>query len=250
MRDFAAEAVADDVDMLAVLGGDGAVHIAVQACAGTSTALGLVPVGTGNDLARAMGVASDPTMAARGVARWLAQGHVRQIDLGRVVGGDWFATVLCAGFDSAVNARANRMRWPRGKRRYDLAILRELVGLQAMPLRVETESAVHELSAAMVAVGNTSWYGGGVPVCPDANPSDGEFDLTILGEVTRPDLLRIFANARTGKHVDHPAVQTLRARSVRLGGDNGWFAHADGEPQARLPVSIRCEPAALRVLAP
>jgi diacylglycerol kinase (ATP) len=246
----AADAVAEGIDVLAVLGGDGAAHLAVQACAGTSTAVAVIPVGTGNDLARALGMPAEPVSAALAAAEAMGRQQDRRIDLGKVMGGRWFGTVLCAGFDAMVNARANRMRWPRGKRRYDLAVLRELVSLRAMPLRVEGEAETIELPATLVAVGNIPWYGGGIPVCPDADPCDGLFDVTVLGEVTRQDLLRIFPKLRSGRHTDHPAVRTLRAHTIRLGGENGWFAYADGEAQARLPLTLRCESAALRVVTP
>ncbi|MGP4015755.1 diacylglycerol/lipid kinase family protein [Saccharopolyspora sp. 5N708] len=246
--DAAQRAVADGADVLAVVGGDGAAHLAVQACAESETALALIPAGTGNDLARGLGVPLDPIAASHTVARALRTGQRHRIDLGKVAGADWFATVLCAGFDSRVNARANRMRWPRGKRRYDLAVVRELVGLRPMPLRVETEEGTAELNATLVAVGNTACYGGGIPVCPDADAADGLFDLTVVGELSRRDLVRILPTLRTGRHIEHPAVCTLRARRVRLGGENGWLAYADGEPQARLPLSMRCVPAALAVV--
>ncbi|MCA1187294.1 MULTISPECIES: diacylglycerol kinase family protein [unclassified Saccharopolyspora] len=243
-------AVGDDVDVLAVVGGDGAAHAAVQACAGARTALAIIPVGTGNDLARALGLPADPLEAVRAATDAVQGGHRRALDLGRVVGGQRFATVLCAGFDAQVNSRVNRSRLPIGRARYDVAVLRELARLQAMPLRVEADNVVLDVAATCVAVGNTPYYGGGVPICPGADPTDGLFDVTVVGEVGRADLLRVLPAIRTGEHVEHPAVRTLRARSVRLGGGNGWTAFADGEPQARLPVSLRCQPAALQVLAP
>ena len=174
----ATEAVAAGADVLVVLGGDGLVHEAVQACAGTDTALAVIPTGTGNDLARALGMPLDPLTAARVVAESITTASASVVDLGGVVGGEWFATVLCAGFDSQVNARVNRMRWPRGKRRYDLAVLRELLGLTAMPLRVEPERVEPErggieTAATLVAAGNTSHYGGGGPASPGAGLTDG-----------------------------------------------------------------------------
>ncbi|MFC6088937.1 diacylglycerol/lipid kinase family protein [Saccharothrix lopnurensis] len=241
---LAREAVADGVDVLVVLGGDGAAHLGVQACAGTSTALAVVPAGTGNDLATALGaVSADDVVAA------LRAGARRPLDLGRVAGGPWFATVLCAGFDSAVNERANAMRWPSGPRRYDLAILAELAALRARPLVVETEDRVVELDALLVAVGNTTSYGGGIPVCPDASPADGLLDLTVVTASPRRTLLRMLPTLRTGRHVDHPAVRTFRARSVRLSGPP-WVAYADGErlrevPLGEAPLEVECVPGAL-----
>ncbi|WP_367127210.1 diacylglycerol kinase family protein [Saccharothrix sp. HUAS TT1] len=237
--DLARRAVADGVDVLVVLGGDGGAHLAVQACAGSSTALAVVPAGTGNDLATALGTTSlDDVVTA------LREGSRGPLDLGRVEGGPWFATVLCAGFDSAVNERANAMRWPAGPRRYDLAILAELAALRPRRLVVETEDDVLELDALLVAVGNTTSYGGGIPVCPDASTTDGLFDLTVVRATPRRTLLRMLPTLRTGRHVDHPAVRTLRARSVRLSGPP-WVAYADGERLSEVPLTATCVPGAL-----
>ncbi|PRY38106.1 diacylglycerol/lipid kinase family protein [Umezawaea tangerina] len=241
---LARKAVADGVDVLVVLGGDGGAHLGVQACAETPTALAVVPAGTGNDFAAVLGTATVDDVVAN-----LRSGARKRFDLGRVSTGTWFATVLCAGFDSAVNERANAMRWPAGPRRYDLAILAELAALRAAPLVVETEHGVEELDATLVAIGNTPCYGGGIPVCPDADPTDGLFDLTVVTEVSRTALVRMLPTLRTGGHVEHLAVRTLRARSVRLGGDNGWVGYADGERIAELPLSVDCRPGALAVVA-
>jgi diacylglycerol kinase (ATP) len=245
---LARDAVANGADVLVVLGGDGLAHTAVQACAGSSTALGVIPAGTGNDLARALGAPADPLAATVLTADALRANRTRRIDLGRVAGGSWFATVLCAGFDSAVSERVNTLRWPAGPRRYDLAILTELTKLKAKPLVVETDDTTLRLDATMVSVGNSRFYGGGIPICPDAELDDGLFDVTVVGATHRRDLVRILPRLRTGRHVEHQSVTTLRARSVRLSGLNHWVAYADGERQARLPLTIRCQPAALTVL--
>ena len=246
---LARKAVADQVDVLVTLGGDGLAHVALQACAGSATALAVVPAGTGNDLARALAVPGDPLAAAATVGSALLSGRLRSLDLGRVSGGSWFATVLCAGFDSMVNERANRLRWPRGRRRYDVAILAELGRLRPRPLVVETDSEVMRLEATMVSVGNLPFYGGGIPICPDAVGDDGLLDITVVGATSRRDLVAVLPRLRTGRHLDHPAVTTLRARSVHLAGRNKWVAYADGERQARLPLTVRCVPSALSVVA-
>ncbi|MET0237758.1 MAG: diacylglycerol kinase family protein [Kibdelosporangium sp.] len=236
-------------EAVVVLGGDGAAHAAVQACAETETALAIVPAGTGNDLARALGLPKDPVEAATEVARGLRANARKRLDLGKVDGGAWFATVLCAGFDSAVNERVNRMRWPRGPRRYDIAIVAELAALKQARLVVRTESETLELAANSVAIGNTPYYGGGIPVCPDADPADGTFDVTVVGRAGRRDLLRILPSLRSGAHTEHPAVRTLRAKSVSLASDGGWIGYADGERLGPLPLDIRCVPAAISVIA-
>jgi diacylglycerol kinase (ATP) len=236
-------------DVLAVLGGDGTVHLAAQAVAWTETALAVLPSGTGNDLATALGIPADPVHAARHVADALRSGQRRRIDLGRVEGSAYCATVLCTGFDAAVNARANAMRWPAGPRRYDLAVLAELAALTPRPVRVHAGDRKVELEAILVAVGNGPSYGGGLRICPDATLDDGLLDVIAIAAVSRRRLLRVFPALRTGAHVDEPEVTVLQAATVRIDGDPHWPVYADGEPQGTLPVTMHCEPGALTVVA-
>ncbi len=236
-------------DVLAVLGGDGTAHLAAQAVAGSPTALAVLPSGTGNDLAAALGIPTDPVAAARHVADALRGGQRRRIDLGSIDGGACFTTVLCTGFDAAVNARANAMRWPAGPRRYDLAVLAELAALTPRRVRVQAGDTELDLEAILVAVGNGPSYGGGLRICPDATLDDGLLDVIVIAAASRRRLLRVFPSLRTGGHIDEPEVTVLRAATVRIDGDPGWPVYADGEPQGTLPVTMHCEPGALTVVA-
>ena len=243
----AREAVAAGTAAVVAVGGDGTAHAALQAVAGTATPLGLVPAGTGNDLALALGVPADHTAAVRALAGDLRAGETRSLDAGRV-GDRWWSTVLCCGFDSAVTDRANRLRWPRGRRRYDLAVLLELARLRPyeMTLRLG-DGEPRTLPATMIAVGNTAWYGGGLEICPGADPVDGLFDVTVVGPLSRLELIRARPRLADGTHVDSPSVQVFRAARVELAcpGVTTW---ADGEPVAPLPVVAECVPGALTVV--
>jgi diacylglycerol kinase (ATP) len=242
--DATRELLASGVEAVVGLGGDGLAHLLLQIVAETSVPLGLIPAGTGNDLAVALQIPSDPLAAARVVLA----GHTRPIDAVRT-GDRWWASVLCAGFDSAINERVNRMRWPRGPRRYDLAILAELAQLHPEPFTVTVDGRSWTGPAVLVAVGNTGQYGGGFRMCPQARVDDGLLDVTLVGPVHRADLVRMLPRVRSGSHLGHPAVTTLRGKEIRLEAD-GIVAYADGERLAALPVDARCVPGALRVFAP
>lgn len=299
VRAAIAAAVTEGADAVVVVGGDGICHLAVNELAGSDTALGILPAGTGNDLAAALDIPTDPDAAARQVLDCLREGNRRRIDLGRTTvrdridfgrttfrdsssdrgyqndsraGGRWWATVLCAGFDSAVNDRANRLRWPHGPRRYDLALLIELARLAPTLVRIEADEQVWTQEVTLIAIGNTRFYGGGIPICPAADPIDGRLDVTVVGRVSRLELLRVLPALRRGNHAAHPAVRTLRAQRLRLacpvggsppgtagpvGGSPGGtraprevIAYADGEPVGPLPLEVEVVPGAVSILAP
>jgi diacylglycerol kinase (ATP) len=242
----AAQAVAAGTGAVVAVGGDGSAHTALQAVAGTSTPLAVVPAGTGNDLALALGIPRDPAAAARAAAEDLLAGRFRDIDAGRTA-GRWWATVLCCGFDSAVTDRANRLRWPRGRRRYDVAVLAELARLRPRELTLVLDGEAQTLPVTLVAVGNTSWYGGGMKVCPGADPADGLFDVTVVAAITRTQLIRTKPLLTAGTHIGNAAVTVHRAGRVELSSP-GVTTYADGEPVAPLPAVAECVPGALRVV--
>ena len=237
--------VAAGVDGVVAVGGDGLVNIALQVVAGTDVPLGVVPAGTGNDIARALGLSlAEPVAAVDLVVR----GATRAVDLGRA-NGRWFAGVLGSGFDSMVNERANRMSWPSGRSRYNLAILAELRIFRPVPYELVLDGETWTTEAMLVAVGNGSSYGGGMRVCPDARLDDGLLDVTVLGPISKPEFLRVFPTVYKGTHVRHPAVTVRRARQVSL-TSSGVTAYADGERVSVLPVTCDAVPDGMHVFAP
>jgi diacylglycerol kinase (ATP) len=254
---LAREVVGTTDDALVACGGDGIVHIGVQAVAGTGRPFGIVPAGTGNDAARALGFPrEDPRAAADVVADALLTGEQHHADLARWTplapggGADpcWYTAVAAAGFDSRVNDRANRMTYPRGRRRYDVAMVVELGVFRAIPYVLELDGSRWETEAMLVAVGNAASYGGGMQVTPDARMDDGLLDVLVLGRISKPEFLRVFPRVFSGRHVTHPAVTVRRARTADLAAP-GVTVYADGERLGPLPARFEAVPGALRVLS-
>lgn len=251
LLDATREAVREKPDALVVVGGDGMVNLGVTALQGTKIPLGLVPSGTGNDVARGLGIPIDDTEAAIEHLASALQRAPRVIDAGSITfqgGRARFGCILSAGFDALVNERANQMRRPRGRSRYTIALLVELARLRPIDYTLTLDGVVHRERAMLVAVANNLSFGGGMKVAPDASLDDGLFDVVYVKPLGRLAFLRIYPRVFAGTHVTDPRVVVHRARSVRIEAQ-GVVAYADGERIAPLPVDIEMDAGSLRVLA-
>ncbi len=232
-------------------GGDGTVHALAQELVGGNVPLGILPGGSGDDIAGSLGCPSSSAAAAvDGLVQSVLRGTWRSIDVGEVRAADGevrvFLAVLSTGFDSSVNERANAMT-RLGGQRYNVAMLRELASFRPLPYRVIIDGEVHVGDGMLVSVGNGPRFGGGMQVCPDARMDDGLLDVTWLGAISIPAFLGVFPRVYRGTHVDHPAVRVLRGRSLQIDAP-GQVAYADGERIGPLPVTVDVRPGALRVL--
>jgi diacylglycerol kinase (ATP) len=241
---IAAEVIASGADAVALVGGDGTVHLGAQVLAKSGMAFGVIPAGTGNDFARGIGV---PLKDPKAAAALIVNGRTKAIDLA-TANDRYITTVVAGGFDSLVNKRANAMNWPKGNARYTLATFAELRTFQPISYVVTIDGEPLATDAMLVAVGTGPTYGGGLQICAGAEIDDGLLDVTIIKPVSRLTLLQMFPKLAKGSHVGHPAVHTLRGRSVRL-ESAGVTAYADGEILGPLPIEIGIAPGALTVFA-
>lgn len=246
-------------DALVVVGGDGMVHLGTNLVAGTKVPLGIIPSGTGNDLARGLGIPHDDTEAAIRMLDTALQAGPRLIDAGKLRWTDaasgsreerWFAGALSAGFDAKVNERANAMRHPKGPSRYLLAILAELVFMKAATYRLVVDGVPREVRGLLAAVANNVSYGGGLKLTPTAVLDDGLLDLLVVTPVSRAAFLRLFPKAARGEHVGLAPVSLERVRKVTVDAVEPIVGYADGERIASLPIEVEVVPGALQVLAP
>ena len=238
-------------DALVVVGGDGMVSLAVNAVAQTSIPFAVVPAGTGNDLARGIGI---PVGDINASIDHLLQSLLREperLDLGRITSTDgstvrWFASILSAGFDAVVNERANAMTWPKGKSRYTLALLRELFAFQAVEYLLTVSGKTRTEKAMLISVANNTSMGGGMKVAPDASMRDGLLDVFVLRPLSKFRFLRLFPRVFAGTHVGEPEVLLEQCTQVTIDAP-GIVAYADGERVWELPVNVDVVPAAVRI---
>jgi diacylglycerol kinase (ATP) len=207
--------LATSTDRVVVVGGDGMVHLGFNACAQQQAVLGVVPTGTGNDFARALGIPVDPVAATA-----VAFGDVHT--MGGLKASDafgnsvWVATVATAGFSVAVNNRASKMARPKGSSKYTLASIRESVKLGTWNVDCLIDGKRHKAEVLMIAMANTSTFGGGMRIAPDADPFSDKFSLVIIGKTNRRTFLRLLPKVFSGAHVNHPAVTTMLATSLEV----------------------------------
>lgn len=242
----AAEAAAHGADVVAAAGGDGTYGEVANGLVGTGARLGILPLGTGNDFARALGLARDLEKAVH----TLFHGAPRPVDLGRA-GERWFINVAGCGFDAVVAERVNQgFRHVSGTAAYVAAVLHALAAFRPAYMRVTTDGETRELRAMLCCLANAQSYGGGMKIAPEARIDDGLLDLCIVGETGRWEFLRTFPRVFKGTHVTHPKVTMLRARHVLLESDPPLPVLIDGEVIGTTPREFEIVPHAIEVMAP
>jgi YegS/Rv2252/BmrU family lipid kinase len=228
-----------------VMSGDGLIGAVGGALAGAETPMGIVPGGRGNDLARVLGISDDPEEAVE----VLAAGHSRQIDVGEA-NGRRFLGIVSVGFDSVANRLANETHFLHGNLVYAYAALRTLLRWKPARFTIRVDEERVRFTGYSVSVANSSAFGGGMFIAPDAKLDDGEFDIVTVGEVGKLRFVGNLPKVFKGTHVSEDEVRVLRASHLELTASQPFPVYADGEHLTDLPVSLRLLPRALSVLAP
>jgi diacylglycerol kinase (ATP) len=247
-RRLLAELLADQPDVLVVVGGDGTLSALAESLVGGAIPVALVPAGTGNDLARALSIPRDrPEDAAEAAL----SGAPRRIDVGTIEshnGEHLFLTIAALGFDAKVSERTNRLRYPRGRARYFLAIAIEVLRVRAMRFRLGLDGETPaERPGTLIAIGNTASYGGGMPMCVGADPDDGVLDVVHVAPLSMLRLILLLPRLLSGTHLERPEAQRLRARMVEVSAPD-LVVYADGERVAQGACRVGLRPGALTML--
>jgi YegS/Rv2252/BmrU family lipid kinase len=228
-----------------VLSGDGLVGVVGGALAGSEVPLGIIPGGRGNDLARVLGIPTEP----EGAIEVLLAGETRVIDVGEA-NGQRFLGIASVGIDSDANRIANEARVMRGNLVYAYAAIRALISWKPARFSIRAGEDRLRFTGYSVAVANNKAYGGGMFIAPDADLADGEFDVVMVGEYGKLRALGNLPKVFKGTHVENDEVRVFRTPFLELSASRPFAVYADGEHLTDLPASLRILPAALRVIAP
>lgn len=228
-----------------VMSGDGLLGSVGGAMAGSETPLGIIPGGRGNDLARVLGISTEPEEA---VATILA-GQTRRIDVGEA-NGKRFLGIVSVGFESVANRLANETRFLRGNLVYAYAGIRTLLGWKPARFTIRVDDERTRLTGYSINVANSSCFGGGMFIAPGAELDDGLFDVVSVGDVSKLQFLSNLPKVFKGTHVEKDEVRVFRAQHLELTASRPFEVYADGEHLTDLPATLRVLPRALSVLVP
>lgn len=247
-----ARAHLEGLDAVIVMGGDGAVQLALNVVAGTGIPIGIVPVGSGNDNATGLGLPMDPAEALGLILSQLRTAPEGvPTDAIRVTtshGTRWAMAILNCGFDATVNELANTLKYPKGSLRYVRAVVQSLPDYRAAHYTVRADEWEWEGEGLLVGVSNTGYMGGGMHLTPDGLPDDGLLDVCIVnGVIGKLEFLTIFPRVFAGSHTTHRAVTIRPTRTIEISADQDHVVYADGEFLGRLPLTAEVVPGAVRI---
>jgi len=239
------------IDLVILVGGDGMAHLGVNVCCEKNIPMALVPAGTGNDAAGIFGMPmDDPVAATKLILENLSD--PKAIDAIKISHDRTTSYALgsaSAGFDALVNARANKMRWPKGPNRYYVAMLLTLARFKPIKYRAVVDGVDKEFEAMLCVVSNTGVFGGGMLVVPNASVQDGELDVLLVKKMSRLKLVAIFPKVYKGTHITDPDVELFKARNISIAAA-GMPIYSDGEYVGQAPFEATVLKGSLRVIAP
>lgn len=262
-------AAGDQAEIILIFGGDGTIHRHLGQLVKLGLPVLVVPAGSGNDFARALGLRKVRDSLSAWQRFSSGAGNVRQIDLGVISGLDsagkqaaphsqYFCCVAGVGLDGEVTRRANRLpRWLRGNGGYVLTLAPTIFTFAPFAMKILTQdsptdhwSVRSNQPTLLAAFANTSTYGDGMKIAPQAKVDDGLLDICVVGSVDRFKLFCLFPTVYSGKHLKIREVEYFHVPRVRVETEHPLDVYADGEYVCRTPVEVSIEHAALKVVTP
>ncbi|MFQ5737615.1 MAG: diacylglycerol/lipid kinase family protein [Acidobacteriota bacterium] len=231
---------------LVVMGGDGTLSEVLNGAMGSSVELGFVSTGTGNDLARSLGL---PFNDVRSSLQVLLSGRPRSIDVGWEK-DRYFVSALGIGFPALVADETNRFQWLGGSVAFFLAVYKALYRMKPTRVRIGLDDQVLELNCTSVLIQNTPYTGGGLLVAPGAKWDDGLFDVVVVNAISKIDLMWNFPRVYRGRHLDHPHFSVYQSRRVTVDSTNRLRKAFDGDTYGCVPVRTEVLHRALNIILP
>ena len=244
--ELARQFAATEGDPLVVMGGDRTISEVLNGILPSSVELGLISIGTGNDTARSLGLPYNNIAAALEV---ILSGTPRSIDVGWAE-DRFFISTLGIGFPAAVAAAANQLTWLKGRAAFLGSFCKALSRLEAIPLVITMDGRSLELRCTSILILNTPYCGGGMLLAPEARVDDGFFDVVIVPDIGRWDLLLHFPLAYRGQHLKHRHFSVCKCRQIRVQSSFPVHKMFDGDIYGQVPVHARVLPRATKVIAP
>ncbi len=243
---IARELAAADEPRVAVMGGDGTIGEVVDAIVGSRTEIAVIAMGTGNDVARSLGL---PLGNLEGGLDVALTGTARAVDVGRERDRH-FISVLGIGFPAVVATEANHVTWLKGSPAFFFAVYKALHRLQPVPLHIQLDDRALELPSVAVLIQNTPYTGGGLHMAPGAEIDDGLLDVVVVGPISRLGLMFHFPRAYSGRHLEHPDFALYRSRSVHIESPVRLPKMFDGDILGATPVAADIVPGGVRFIVP
>jgi len=241
--EIAKSAVRQGFTRVVAVGGDGTVSEVVNGIAGNDVELGIVPAGSGNDFIKALRVPQRPMDALSVIER----GHSQEVDLGKHDGG-FFINVAGAGFDAETLNTNKNIKFLRGPLAYVTSVILTLIRYSPKNAEITVDGKTYYRKLWLVAVANGQYFGGGMKISPDAVIDDGMFDVCLVNEISRFEIIKFLPKVFSGAHRDHKAFQVIRGREVKIEFEAPTMVQADGEIIGHTPVTFSLIPKALRVI--
>ncbi|HVD12248.1 MAG TPA: diacylglycerol kinase family protein [Gaiellaceae bacterium] len=255
LTELARKAAEGGADLLVAVGGDGTVNEVANGIAGLGVELAVIPRGTGWDFGRTYGIPRRLEDAVEVALR----GRTRSVDLGRARYRGWdgaeretlFANIASAGMSGAIAKRANETsKALGGKASYLWATLAVFSRWRSDEVRVRVDAEEHAGRMHDVVVANGRYFGGGMMICPEAEPGDVLFDVLLIGDLTKRDLVLTLPKTYRGRHLPHPKATLLRGTTVEIETREPLPVELDGEQPGTSPVRFEIVPQALRLRVP
>jgi diacylglycerol kinase (ATP) len=234
-------------DNFIAVGGDGTLHHMVNMLAESNKRVGIIPLGSGNDISANLGIPS----GIEDCCRIIKQGKIKNLDLGIINDKYYYICIAGAGFDSEVTDLANSTRFPlKGSSKYTYAVYKTLVTFRSKEFTFYYDGKVKKFNGMMIAASNMPSYGGGMKITPDASPSDGLLDICIIKKMSKFHFIKVFPKVFQGKHTDDPHVEIFRTSKISIESNYNFSVFADGEFICKLPATFKIASGKLNFIVP